>query len=56
MKIHKNVKFDEVEEQIAETLKHAPAQKDGPKYKRVIYFIISPLPLPGLYQCIQFNH
>jgi hypothetical protein len=31
MKIHKNVKFDEVEEQIAETLKHAPAQKDGLK-------------------------
>jgi hypothetical protein len=56
MKIHKNVKFDEVEEQIAETLKHAPAQKDGPKYKQVIYFIKSPLPLPGLYQCIQFNH
>jgi hypothetical protein len=28
MKIHKNVKFDEVEEQIAETLKHAPAHND----------------------------
>jgi len=46
MKIHKNVK---VEEQIAETLKHAPAQKDGPNYKPVIYFIISLLPLPCLY-------
>ena len=56
MKIHKNVKFDEVEEQIAETLKHAPAQKDGPKYKQVIYFIIRLLPLPCLYQCIQFNY
>ena len=38
MKIHKNVKFDEVEEQIAETLKHAPAQKDGPKCKQVIHY------------------
>ena len=43
MKIHKNVK---VEEQIAETLKHAPAQKDDPNYKSVIHFIISILPLP----------
>ena len=35
LKIHPRAKITQIEEAVSETLKHAPTQKDGPKYKKV---------------------
>jgi hypothetical protein len=35
LKFHPRTKVTEIKEAVAETLKHAPSQKDGPKYKKV---------------------
>jgi len=35
LKIHPRAKVTEIEEAVAETPKHAPSHKDGPKYKKV---------------------
>jgi len=35
IKIHPRAKVTEIEAAVAETLKHTPSQKDGPKYKKV---------------------
>jgi hypothetical protein len=43
LKIHPRAKATEIEEAVAETLKHAPSQKDGPKYKKV-GFILTNIP------------
>jgi hypothetical protein len=43
LKIHPRAKATEIEEAVAETLKHAPSQKDGPKYKKVginLFFMV----------------
>ena len=42
LKIHPRAKVTEIEEAVAETLKHAPSQ-DGPKYKKVginLFFMV----------------
>ena len=35
LKINPRAKVTEIEEAVAEIMKHAPSQKDGPKYKKV---------------------
>jgi hypothetical protein len=43
LKSIRETKVTEIEEAVAEIMKHAPSQKDGPKYKKVgihLFFMV----------------